>query len=105
MKKIAVLGANYQYLSFYLQAEELGYEIYSFGKECDDHISAEKYADHFYDISFTEKENILEICKLEGVQGVTSFLIESALPYVYYVSRGLGVPCNSPLCEALTANK
>ncbi len=105
MKKIAVLGANYQYLSFYRQAKELGYEIYSFGKECDDHISAEKYADHFYDISFTEKEKILEICKLEGVQGVTSFLIESALPYVYYVSRGLGVPCNSPLCEALTANK
>lgn len=104
-KKIAVLGANYQYLSFYRQAKTLGYEIYSFGRECDDHISAEKYADHFYDISFKEKERILDICKDEGVQGVTSFLIESALPFVYYISRGLGVPCNSPECEALTANK
>lgn len=104
-KKIAVLGANYQYLSFYRQAKALGYEIYSFGRECDDHISAEKYADHFYDLSFTEKDKILDICLSEGVQGVTSFLIESALPYVYYISRGLGVPCNSPECEALTANK
>lgn len=104
-KKIAVLGANYQYLSFYRQTKALGYEIYSFGRASDDHISAEKYADHFYDISFTEKEKILEICKAEGVQGVTSFLIESALPYVYYISRGLGVPCNSPECEALTENK
>ena len=104
-KKIAILGANYQYLTFYRQTKALGYEIFSFGRAEDDHVSAEKYADHFYDISFTEKEKILEICKREGVQGVTSFLIESALPYVYYISRGLGVACNSPECEALTANK
>ncbi len=104
-KKIAILGANYQYLTFYRQTKALGYEIYSFGRAEDDHVSAEKYADHFYDISFTEKEKILEICKSESVQGVTSFLIESALPYVYYISRGLGVRCNSPECEALTANK
>ncbi len=104
-KKIAILGANYQYLSFYRQTKALGYEIYSFGRASDDHVSAEKYADHFYDISFKEKERILGICKQEGVQGVTSFIIESALPYVYYISRGLGIPCNSPECEALTENK
>jgi len=104
-KKIAILGANYQYLTFYRQTKALGYEIFAFGRAEDDHISADKYADHFYDISFTEKERILEICKREGIQGVTSFLIESALPYVYYISRGLGVPCNSPECEVLTANK
>lgn len=102
--KIAVLGANYQYLTFYKQAKALGYEIISFGRESDDHICS-TLADKFYDISFTEKERILEICKQEGVQGVTSFLIESALPYVYYISRGLGIPCNSVECEALTKNK
>ncbi len=31
--KIAVLGANYQYLSFYKQAKALGYEIISFGRK------------------------------------------------------------------------
>lgn len=104
-KKIAVLGANYQYLSFYRQAAALGYEIFAFGRANDDHVSATKYASRFYDISFREPEKVLEVCRQEKVQGVTSFLIESALPFVYHVSRGLGVPCNSPECEALTANK
>lgn len=102
--KIAILGANYQYLSFYKQAKALGYEIISFGREEDDHVCA-NLADKFYNISFTEKEKILNICKQEGVRGVTSFLIESALPYVYYISRGLGIPCNSRECESLTENK
>ena len=39
--KIAVLGANYQYLSFYKQAKALGYEIISFGREEDDHVCSE----------------------------------------------------------------
>lgn len=102
--KIAVLGANYQYLTFYKQAKALGYEIIAFGREEDDHICS-ILADKFYNISFTEKERILEICKKEGANGVTSFLIESALPYVYYIQRGLGIPCNSTECEALTKNK
>lgn len=106
MAKIAVLGANYQYLTFYRQAVEVGgHEIIAFGREEDDHIAADRYASKFYPISFTEKEKILEVCKREKVEGVTSFLIESALPYVYYIMRGLGLPCNSPECEALTANK
>lgn len=103
-KKIAVLGANYQYTSFYKQAVALGYKIIAFGRAEDDHVCAQ-YAEKFYPISFREQEKILEICKKEQVAGVTSFLIESALPHVYYISRGLGVPCNSPECEALTANK
>ena len=34
--KIAVIGANYQYLSFYKQAKALDYEIYSFARAVDD---------------------------------------------------------------------
>lgn len=102
--KIAVLGANLLYLSCYRQARDLGYEIYSFGRGEDDHPCSE-LADHFYPLDFKRKEEILEICRNEGVNGVTSFVLEGALPYVYYISRGLGVPCNSKECEALTANK
>lgn len=102
--KIAILGANYQYLPFYKQAKAMGYEIIAFGRAEDDHICS-KLADRFYDISFKEQDRILEICKKEGVNGITSFIIESALPYVYHISRGLGIPCNSIECEALTENK
>lgn len=103
--KIAVLGANYQYLTFYRQTVENGHTIIAFGRAEDDHIAADRYAEKFYPFSFTEKDKILEVCRKEGVQGVTSFLIESALPYVYYIARGLGLPCNSPESEALTKNK
>ena len=102
--KIAVIGANYQYLSFYKQAKALGYEIYSFARAVDDNPCWE-IADHHYDMAFKDKELILEVCKAEGVQGVTSFLLESALPCVYYVAEGLGSPCNSRECQAITANK
>lgn len=103
MKKIAVLGANYPLLSSYNQAKQLGYEIYSFANG-DDTICS-KYADYFYPISFTETDEIIKICKKNNIDGVTSFSLESALPYVYKISRELGVPCNSDECEKLTANK
>lgn len=103
-KKIAVIGANYQYLSFYRHAKQLGYEIYSFARAQDDNPCWE-IADHHYDLAFKDADKILEICKNEGVQGVTSFLLESALPCVYRVAEGLGSPCNSKECQALTANK
>lgn len=102
--KIAVIGANYQYLSFYKQAKALGYEIYSFARAVDDNPCWE-IADHHYDLAFKDKEKILEVCKKEGVQGVTTFLLESALPCMYYVAEGLGSPCNSKECQALTTNK
>lgn len=103
--KIAVIGANYQFLSFYRQAKALGYEIHSFARAQDDNPCWE-IADHHYDCAFSkDKDKILEICRREGVQGVTSFLLESPLPCVYYVSEGLGTPCNSKECQALTANK
>ena len=102
--KIAIIGANYQYLSFYRQAKALGYEIYSFARAEDDNPCWE-IADHHYDLAFKDKETILEVCKKEGVQGVTSFLLESALPCVYFVAEGLGSPCNSKTCQEITANK
>lgn len=102
--KIAVIGANYQYLSFYMQAKALGYEIYSFARAKDDNPCWE-IADHHYDLAFNDKEKILDVCKKEGVRGVTSFLLESALPCVYFVAEGLGSPCNSRECQAITANK
>lgn len=102
--KIAVIGANYQYISFYRQAKALGFEIYSFARAADDNPCWE-IADHYYDLAFKDKERILDVCKKEGVQGVTSFLLESALPCVYFVAEGLGSPCNSKECQKITANK
>lgn len=102
-KKIAIIGANAPLIPFYTQAKRLGYEIYSFAWE--EGAVCKEYADHFYPISFVEKEKILEICKENNVQGVTSFSLESALPTVNFVARGLNAPCNSIESEQLVENK
>lgn len=101
--KIAILGANEPLRSFYQQTKALGYEIHSIawpeGAVC------KEYADFFYPISFSEKDKVLQQCKKIRIDGITSFSLESALPCVNYVSRNLGLPCNSSESELLTQNK
>lgn len=102
-KKIAILGANYPSLHFYIQAKKLGYEIHSIawpeGAIC------QEYSDFFYPVSFTEKEQVLDICRKIGIQGITSFSLESALPVVNYIAQKLNLTGNPPECELLTENK
>ncbi|MDL2227870.1 ATP-grasp domain-containing protein [Bacteroidales bacterium OttesenSCG-928-K03] len=102
-KRIAILGANAPLRSFYKQAKNLGFEIYSFAWE--EGAVCKQYADHYYPISFINKEEILQICKKNDVNGVTSFSLESALPAVNYVARGINSPCNSKESEFFTENK
>ena len=101
--KLAVIGANEPLLSYYKQAKALGCRIYGFawekGAVCRD------YCEKFYPISFTEKEKILEICRNEKIDGITSFSLESALPTVIYVAQNLGLVSNTEECMSLTKDK
>lgn len=103
MKKIAVIGANKPLLCFYRQAHRLGYYIvgiaYEKGAVC------KQYCDKFYPISFTEKQKVLEVCRKEKIDGITSFSLESALPTVIYVANKMGLVHNSLECQMLTENK
>lgn len=103
MKKIAVIGANEPMIPFYKQAKALGYHIigiaYEKGAVC------QKYCNKFYPISFTEKDKVLEICRAEKIDGITSFCLESALPTVIYVAQTLGLVSNATECLKRLANK
>lgn len=92
-KKIAVIGANEPLYSFYEQAYNLGYELYGFawaeGAVC------KKFCKEFFPISFIEKEKILEECKRIGIDGITSFSLESALSTVIYVAENMGLRQNT----------
>lgn len=101
--KIAIIGANLPSLSFYKQTKSLGYEIHAFAWE--DGAICKEYADFFYPISITEKEEICKICEQIGVEGIISFSLESALPTVNYVARELNLPGNSLACEKLMKDK
>ena len=92
-KKIAVFGAQKNLEQFVRRAVALGYELYGFASGDDN--PCVKYYKEFYNISFTEIDKIISICKEKGIQGVTSFSLESALPYVIKVSQALGTTSNS----------
>ena len=102
-KKIAILGANTPLLPFYKQAKRLGYEIHSFSYEPDG--VCKEYADYYYPFSFAEKENVLKECKRIGINGITSFSLESALPTVNYIAREMHLEGNPLESMEWTLNK
>ena len=103
MTKIAVIGANEPLVPYYKQAKALGYSIigiaWSEGAVC------KQYCDRFYPISFKEKEKVLQICREEKIEGITSFSLESALPTVVYVAQAMGLVSNTEECVRLTETK
>ena len=103
MTKIAVIGANQPLLHFYRRAKELGYSI--IGIAWPEGAVCKEYCDKFYPVSFAEKEKVLEICREEKVDGITSFSLESALPTLVYVAQALGLVSNTEECVRLTQTK
>lgn len=103
MKKLAVIGANRPLIPFYKRAKELGYLIYGFAWE--EGAVCKSFCDEFFPISFTEKEQILNICQKIGIDGITSFSLESALPTVIYVAQEMHLISNSLSCLKLTEDK
>lgn len=101
--KLAVIGANKPLLPFYSKIDRNLFEVYGFawaeGAVC------KKFCDKFFPISFTEKDEILRICRDIGIDGITSFSLESGLPTVIYVAQSLGLVSNGFECIKLTENK
>ena len=103
MKKIAVIGANAPLLPFYKQAYAMGYRL--IGIAWEEGAVCKKYCEKFYPISFVDKEAVLEVCRKEKVDGITSFSLESALPTLVYVAQNLGLVSNTEECVELTKSK
>ena len=103
MKKLAIIGANESLECFYKQAKKLGY--YLIGIAYEKGAVCKKYCDKFYPISFADKDSVLEVCKTENIDGITSFSLESALPTVIYVAQNMGIVSNSFECAKKLENK
>lgn len=103
MKKIAVIGANAPLLPFYKQAYAMGYRL--IGIAWEEGAVCKKYCEKFYPVSFVDKEAVLDICRKENVDGITSFSLESALPTLVYVAQHLGLVSNTEECVELTKSK
>lgn len=102
-EKIAVIGANEPLIPFYRQAKVLGYEL--IGIAIEKGAVCKKYCDRFYPVSFVDKDDVVEVCRKEKVDGIISFSLESALPTVVYVANKLGLVSNSEESIRLTQSK
>lgn len=103
MKKIAIIGAGDFQLPLIKKAGELGFETHVFAWQ--DGAVGARYADCFYPISITEKEEILDKCREIKPQAVVSVASDLAVHTVNYVAGKLGLICNSDRNSGISTNK
>lgn len=88
-EKLAIIGASMGQLRLCQKAREMGMETYCFawpqGAIC------RSYVDHFFPISITEKERIVEECRKIGIDGVVTNASESTALVSAYVAERLGL--------------
>lgn len=103
MKKLAIIGASYLQLPVVQRAKEMGIRTICFawadGAVCKD------VADTFYPISIVEKEQILEICRQEQIDGICTIASDTAAPTVAYVAEQMGLVGNSYEASLKANNK
>lgn len=102
-QKIAIIGASAFQNPLILKAKEKGYETHVFAWKAGD--VGERTADVFYDVSITEKDEILEICQREGISGICSIGSDLACLAVSYVAEKMGLTANSIQCSEISTNK
>ncbi len=101
--KLAILGASYLQLPLVQKAKELGIETICFAWE--NGAVCKEHCDKFYPISITEKKEILERCKAEEIEGITSIATDVAVPTMSFIAKEMNLIGNSVHSVSLSTNK
>lgn len=101
--KIAIIGASYLQMPLVEKSKELGLETHCFAWE--EGAVCKKYVDFFYPVSTVDKEQILELCKRNKINAITSIATDVAVPTVNYVANNLGLIGNNYIDSEATTNK
>ena len=102
-KKLAVIGAGYLQMPLVRRAREMGIRTICFAWE--DGAVCKDVSDEFYPISITEKDEILDVCRREGVDGITSIASDVAVPTIAHVASNLGLVGNDVGSAEISTNK
>ena len=95
MKKILILGGSFAQLPFIVEAKKRGY--YTILVDYLDDNPSQVYADEYYNLSTTDKEDVLKLAKKIKPDIVYSYASDPAAPTVAYVTDKLGLDySNSP---------
>ena len=103
MKKILLLGGSAQQVIAIETAKKLGY----YTVLCDflSDNPGQYYADKFYLVSTTEKEAILDIAKMENIDGILAYASDPAAPTAAYIAEKLRLPGNPYDSVRILCNK
>lgn len=103
MKTLAVIGASYLQRPLVEKAKALGLRVICFawadGAVCADIV------DRFYPISIIEREEILEICREERIDGICTIASDVAAPTVAYVAQEMHLNGNDYQAAVKANNK
>lgn len=103
MKKILLLGGSAQQVVAIETAKKLGYYtvLCDFLKD----NPGQYVADHFYLVSTTDKDAVLEVAQKEHVNGVLAYASDPAAPTAAYVAEKMGLPGNPYESVEILCNK
>jgi biotin carboxylase len=80
-------------------------ETHVFAWKCDDAGETDDATDFFYPISIVECDEILDVCRRIGIDGICSIASDLAAITVNHVAHAMGLPGNSPECAKKSTNK
>lgn len=103
MKKIVIIGANDFQRPLIQKAKSMGYVTHVFAWR--EGATGAADADYFYEISITEKEKILDLCREIRPDAVATIGSDLANITVQYLAEQLGLPGNSRECIEKSTNK
>ena len=103
MKTLAVIGASYLQRPLVEKAKEMGLRVICFawadGSVCAD------ISDIFYPISIIEKEEILQVCRAERIDGICTIASDVAAPTVAFVAQEMHLNGNDYQAAVRANNK
>ena len=103
-KKLLVLGGLALEGEIVTRAQEMG--VYVIVADYNPNVPARKYADQFELISATDVPALVDFCRKEKVDGVTTGFIDILMQPCYDVCRELGLPCYfTPKMLSMSTNK
>lgn len=103
-KKLLVLGGLALESEIVTRAQEMG--VYVIVADYNPNVPARKNADQFELISATDVPALVDFCKKEKVDGVTTGFIDILMQPCYEVCKELGLPCYfTPKMLTMSTNK
>ncbi len=102
-KRLAIIGASNMQLPLVLKAREMNLETLVFAWP-QGAVAAEA-ADRFFPLSTLDKEGILEVCRREEIDGITTIASDIAVPTVSFVAEALKLTANSCRSAHLSTHK